>query len=94
METRSLGVDTLDIITPEHYATNGYPHREWTLLRREAPVYWYDRPNVEPFWAITKHADIVTIGRQPNIFLNGPRLLVITRDLMIQGGRVTVPSFA
>ena len=86
MQAQALSVDTLDIITPDHYAKNGYPHREWTLLRREAPVYWYDRPNVEPFWAITKHADIVTIGRQPKIFLNGPRLLVITRDLVIPGG--------
>ncbi len=86
MQAQALSVDTLDIITPDHYAKNGYPHREWTLLRSEAPVYWYDRPNVEPFWAITKHADIVTIGRQPKIFLNGPRLLVITRDLVIPGG--------
>jgi cholest-4-en-3-one 26-monooxygenase len=86
MQAQALSIDTLDIITPDHYAKNGYPHSEWTLLRREAPVYWYDRPNVEPFWAITKHADIVTIGRQPKIFLNGPRLLVVTRDLVIPGG--------
>jgi hypothetical protein len=32
-----------------------------------------------PFWAITKHADIVAIGKQPETFLNGPRL-VITPD--------------
>jgi len=89
MQAQALSIDTLDIITPDHYAKNGYPHSEWTLLRREAPVYWYDRPNVEPFWAITKHADIVTIGRQPKIFLNGPRLLVVTRDLVIPGGEST-----
>jgi cytochrome P450 len=29
-----------------------------------------------PFWAITKHADIVTIGKQPEKFLNGPRLVL------------------
>jgi cholest-4-en-3-one 26-monooxygenase len=38
------------------------------LLRREAPVYWYERPDVHPFWAITKHADIVEVSRQSELF--------------------------
>jgi cytochrome P450 len=72
---------TLDIASPEHYERNGYPHSEWTWLRRHAPVFWYQRSNVEPFWAITKHADIIEISKQPEIFLNAPRLAVFTRDL-------------
>ena len=72
---------TLDVATPEHYEQHGYPHAEWTWLRRNAPVFWYDRPNVEPFWAITKHADIIEISKQPELFLNAPRLAVFTRDL-------------
>ena len=43
-------------------------------------------PNVDPFWAITKHADIVEVARQPKIFLNGPRLLVATKDQYMEGG--------
>ena len=72
---------TLDIATPEHYEKHGYPHAEWAWLRRNAPVFWYERPNVEPFWAITKHADIIEIGKQPELFLNAPRLAVFTLDL-------------
>ncbi|MBI1815474.1 MAG: cytochrome P450 [Deltaproteobacteria bacterium] len=72
---------TLDLITPEHYEQNGYPHPEWTWLRRHDPVFWYDRSNVDPFWAITKHADIIAIGKQPELFLNAPRLAVFTNDL-------------
>ena len=72
---------TLDVATPEHYERNGYPHPEWTWLRRNAPVFWYDRPNVEPFWAITKHADIIEISKQPELFLNEKRLAVFTLDL-------------
>jgi cholest-4-en-3-one 26-monooxygenase len=77
------GIDpaTLDIMTPEHYEQNGYPHREWTWLRRNSPVFWYQRPNVEPFYAVTKHADIISIGKQPELFLNAPRLAVFTQDL-------------
>ena len=75
-----LSLETLDIITPEHYERNGYPHREWTYLRKQAPVFWYDRPNVEPFYAITKYADIVEIGKQPEKFLNAPRLAIFTTE--------------
>jgi cytochrome P450 len=78
---RALDGATLDVASPEHYERNGYPHAEWTWLRRNAPVFWYDRPNVEPFWAITKHADIIEISKQPELFLNAPRLAVFTRDL-------------
>jgi cytochrome P450 len=72
---------TLDLVGAEHYEQHGYPHAEWTWLRRHAPVFWFDRPNVDPFWAITKHADIVEIGKQPKVFLNAPRLAVFTKDL-------------
>jgi cholest-4-en-3-one 26-monooxygenase len=75
-----LGLDTLDIMSPDHYAQDGYPHREWAYLRRHAPVYFYDRPNVRPFWAITKHTDIIEISRQPRLFLNAPQLQIATRD--------------
>src|SRR5688572_6518192 len=78
---RDVNPATLDIMTPEHYEQNGYPHAEWTWLRRNAPVFWYERPNVDPFWAITKHADIIWIGKQPELFLNAPRLAVFTHDL-------------
>jgi cytochrome P450 len=78
---RSLDAATLDIASSEHYENHGYPHAEWRWLRKNAPVFWYDRPNVEPFWAITKHADIIEIGKQPTVFLNAPRLAVFTLDL-------------
>jgi cholest-4-en-3-one 26-monooxygenase len=85
-ESQSLTLETLDIISPQHYEANGYPHPEWTYLRKHAPVYWYDRPNVDPFWAITRHADIVQISKQPKQFLNGPRLLVLPKSEYIEGG--------
>src|SRR5262249_46478804 len=78
---KALDPATLDVATPEQYEDNGYPPAEWTWLRRHAPVFWYERPNVDPFWAITKHADIIEIGKQPTLFLNAPRLAVFTNDL-------------
>ena len=42
-------------------------------------MHWFDRTEGPPFWAITRHADIVEISKQPDTFLNGP-LLVIPHD--------------
>jgi cholest-4-en-3-one 26-monooxygenase len=71
-----ITLDSIDIVGSDYFAQNGYPHEAWALLRRQAPVYWYERPGSLPFWAITKHADIVWISKQPEIFLNAPRLAV------------------
>ena len=73
---KSISLDNIDIIGPDHYAKNGYPHAEWAYLRKHKPVFRCEHPGTDPFWAITKHADIVEIARQPRLFLNGPRLLV------------------
>jgi cholest-4-en-3-one 26-monooxygenase len=78
---RDFEPETLDVISTEHYERNGYPHAEWAWLRRHAPLFWYERDNVDPFWAITKHPDIIEIGKQPSLFLNRPRLAVFTDDL-------------
>lgn len=71
-----LTLETIDIIGPDAFARNGYPHEAWKLLRREAPVYRWDRGVAVGFWAITRHADVVWISKQPRRFRNGPRLAV------------------
>jgi len=76
MTTISSGLEQIDLVTPELYATRGYPWEEWALLRREAPVYWYDRPGVTPFWAITKYDDIQHISRDPETFISSQRLVI------------------
>ena len=37
---QELTLETLNIIGPEHYARNGYPHKEWAYLRKHKPVFW------------------------------------------------------
>ncbi|MEO8603773.1 MAG: cytochrome P450 [bacterium] len=64
-----------DFVLNETYES-GYPHDVWTRLRREAPVYRYARPGVRPFWAITKHADVIAISKHPTLYENAPRLAV------------------
>jgi len=61
-------IDPLDLVDPERFARNGYPHAVWTQLRAEAPVAYFEPPGYTPFWAITKHADIVAVASQPLCF--------------------------
>ncbi len=76
----ALTLETIDIIDADLFVRRGYPHEEWTLLRREAPVFYYQRPNVAPFWAVTKHADIVTVSGQPELFRSTQQLFVVVEE--------------
>jgi cholest-4-en-3-one 26-monooxygenase len=61
-------IDPLDLVDAGRYARNGYPHDAWTRLRAEAPVARIEAAGFEPFWAITKHSDIMQIASQPSRF--------------------------
>ena len=44
---------------PTAYADDARLHAALTHLRANNPVAWVDNPPYRPFWAITKHADIM-----------------------------------
>lgn len=67
----------LALIDPAAYADPGRYHAAAELLRRRSPVHWVDGEGVRPFWAITRHADVMEIERNHEIFLNGPRPLLM-----------------
>ncbi len=64
----------VDVIHPRTYGAGGYPHAGWARLRREAPLCRVEQEGFDPFWAVTKHADVKWFSKQPERFLNGPRL--------------------
>jgi cytochrome P450 len=72
--------DGIELIDPGFYAANGPPHELWTRLRAEAPVHYCEVPLVEPFWAVTRHADICSISRQPDKFLSGPGITLVPKE--------------
>lgn len=69
-----------DLIDPRSYAKQGAPHDTWTRLRREAPVHRCEPLGFESFWAITRHADICEISKQPDRFLNSRGIVVMNDD--------------
>ena len=72
---------TLDVISPEKYEREGYPHAEWTWLRRNDPVRRFEGEDYDAFWAVTKHADIVAIGKNPKDWIIEPRIAVFPREV-------------
>lgn len=77
MTTMTNDLDQIDLINADRYAERGYPWEDWALLRREAPVYRYERPGVTPFWAVTKHSDIQRISRDPQTFSSAVPLFIV-----------------
>jgi cholest-4-en-3-one 26-monooxygenase len=74
-ETRAL--EDLAIVDPDDYAAHGYPQQAWARLRREAPVFRFERGAPIPFWALTAHREIVEVSRRPESFANGPRTEIV-----------------
>ena len=63
---------------PTSYADEPRLHAALTHLRAHAPVSLVDCPPYRPFWAITKHADVMEIERANDLFINEPRPLLAT----------------
>jgi cholest-4-en-3-one 26-monooxygenase len=70
--------DLADIVRPDHFATHGYPHAAWQELRH-SPMRRLEIESYDPFWAVTRYADVARISRQPRLFLNAPRLVFSSR---------------
>ena len=73
-----------DLINASAYGQNGVPHELWTHLRKESPVYWYAQRGHTPFWAITKHEDIMEVSSQPDIFSNEAGGIIVLNEAQIQ----------
>ena len=68
--------DGSELIEPSAYRENGPPHATWTKLRAQSPVHRCQPPGYGPFWAITRHADICAIGKNPAGFLSYPGITI------------------
>jgi cytochrome P450 len=58
------------VVNPDFYADEQRIHDVYRTLRRESPVKFLQPNGYRPFWAITKHADILEIEKRSDIFVN------------------------
>jgi cytochrome P450 len=81
MGTRIMDDAARLLTDPQAYTDEKRLHEALAHLRAHAPVSWVDVEGYKPFWAITKHVDIMDIERQNDLFTNDPRPLLMNIDL-------------
>lgn len=57
----------IDLYSPDGYVA-APPHDVLDQLRATTPVYWQDMPDEPGYWAVLKHADVVEVARNPEVF--------------------------
>jgi cytochrome P450 len=66
-----MRLDDIDLTDLDRFA-HGFPHDMFTVLRRDAPVWWHPptehTPGGEGFWVVSKHADCLAAGTDATTF--------------------------
>lgn len=79
--TMSVAQAASTLVDPEAYGEEQRLHEACTVLRRESPVHWVDgRPAYNPFWVITRRADILEIEKNHQVFRNHPRPVLVPAE--------------
>jgi len=58
---------------PQAYADEARFHAACAVLRRDAPVVRVEVDGYSPFFAVTKHEDVLEVSRHPERWLSAPR---------------------
>lgn len=68
-------VDGIDnrLVNPDVYTDLPTLLADYATLRRDDPVHWTTPTGFRPFWAVTRHADITTVSKANDIFINRAR---------------------
>lgn len=66
------------IVDPKAYADGDRIDEAFTTLRREAPLDQAQPEGFDPFWVVTRQADIREVELQNELFHNGDRSTVLT----------------
>jgi cytochrome P450 len=61
------------IVSPKAYATQKPLMAGFRWLRQNNPLALIEAEGFDPFWTVTRHADIVEISRRHDLFNNGDR---------------------
>jgi cytochrome P450 len=80
LSTQNLAIApelAINLVDPAAYADDRL-HDTYTWLRANNPLGRAHIDGFEPFWVVTKHADILEISRQNDLFHNGDRSAVVT----------------
>lgn len=54
-------------LTSHDTFVNGAPHNTFARLRRDDPMHWTEWDHGQPFWSVTRHADIHALNGKPDL---------------------------
>ncbi len=57
----------IDLVGPDSFLF-GPPHDVFARLRRETPVFLHRRPDLPPFWVVTRHRDVTHVSQDWETF--------------------------
>jgi len=66
---------------PGAYTDAAYFHRACARLRREAPIPLVEADGYPPFYALTRHADVMEAERRPEVFRNLPQPVLMETEM-------------
>jgi cytochrome P450 len=69
-------------VDPAAYANPVEWQQVASEIRREAPVFRVEAEGFPPFWAITRHADVMSISQQNDLFLNTMDSVLLPTEVM------------
>jgi len=72
--------DALSLVDPRAYGENGPPHELWKRLRAESPIAFFEPEGFQSFWALTRHEDICTVSKQPDLFSNAAGIVILNDE--------------
>lgn len=67
-----------EIVAPATFANERRLHEIFAWLRAHDPVHWTEPEGYRPFWSVTRHADILEVERNNELFINDPRTVLAT----------------
>jgi cytochrome P450 len=68
----------------------GHPHDQYRWLRSNAPVYLHPEATGPGFWAVTRHADVAAVSRDPATYSSwlGGVMLADSDPELLEGSRL------
>ncbi len=73
-----------DLVKPATFADDAYFHELTTHMRTNDPLPYIETETHRPFWVCTKHADVIEVERQNQLFLNTQNSVLITKEIEAQ----------
>ncbi len=85
MDVSSVPLDQLDVITAKFYGDARLPARRVDAAAARVAGPLHAPAGYKPFWAITKHADIIEVSTQPEKFRSAGRFILFPEAAALPG---------